>query len=117
MLNDATKQLNELKVELQKALEELSSHRDASELQVALDIIGQHTQTLQSVAQTLASHAQSQTGEQQQQAIVLLTEVQSLLVETIELAGIEKEKAKQGVLSLRQTSAGAAVYQSIKKTR
>ncbi len=116
-LNEFQLQVTALEQDIQHNYNLLAECQDLEQLEHQLKLLDTLTEELTKLAHQLAAALIELDEEQLATARELLLRLRSLLESNIEQAKSQREAAKMGVLKLRQTSAGAAAYQAVKKQR
>lgn len=117
LLVETTQRIDQLEQEIQASYEQLGECQEMEALNQQLAIVDRLTQQLTGLTHELAGLLDSLPEPELAEAIPLLHRLKSLLQTNLEQASEQRELAKQGILGLRQTAAGAAAYQAVKKQR
>ena len=117
LLDEASSQLDQFEQDIQTSYEQLNQCQDIDQLNEQLALVDGLTQRLNGFSHELAGLLAALSDQELPQAKNLFHRLKSLLEANLSQAQMQREQAKQGVLSLRQTSAGAAAYQAVKKQR
>ncbi|GGA78021.1 hypothetical protein GCM10011369_19900 [Neiella marina] len=111
---DASSQLDIITERLDAAFEALTEAVDDKDIAKYAEQINFQAQLLDGIARELCAQL---TAQNQAQIEPLLRKISLMTKRAIGQAESQKESAKQGILALRQTSAGVNAYQQIKKVR
>lgn len=116
-LAEVGEQLDLLEIDLAQAYDRIEQGTDLLTLKIQLAEIEDLSRQVHALAQEISTQLPQLEENEWPQASVLLLRLKSLIESNLAKAEQHKEIAKQGVLSLRQTSSGAAAYHAIKKQR
>ncbi|MBW8190812.1 hypothetical protein K0504_07175 [Neiella marina] len=111
---EATEQLDQLGASLQSEYVKLEQASDARDISESIAKINQHVSLLDRLARQLS---QQMTPQNQEEIVPVLQKIATLTEQTLTDSQQQLEKAKAGILTLRQTAAGVSAYHQVKKIR